>query len=203
MYLYLIRHGETDWNTVHRLQGQSDIPLNAQGIRLAQITAAAMAEIPFDRAFTSPLIRAKETARIIMGDRQAPIIEEERLKEISFGKLEGFIYDPQKGIVEAPQLVDFFEHPERYQCPEGGESITHLMKRTSGFLKELVATEAYEEETILIACHGAALRGLLSEVKQVALADFWKGGVHKNCGVTILEAHHGHVTILEEGKVYD
>ena len=138
-----------------------------------------------------------------MGDRKAPIIEEERLKEISFGKLEGFIYDPQKGIVEAPQLVDFFEHPERYQCPEGGESITHLMKRTSGFLKELLATEAYEEETILIACHGAALRGLLSEVKQVALADFWKGGVHKNCGVTILEAHHGHVTILEEGKVYD
>lgn len=202
MYLYLIRHGETDWNTVRRLQGGSDIPLNEKGIHLAQVTAEAMAEIPFHRAFTSPLIRAKETARTIMGDRQVPIIEDEHLREISFGVLEGKIYNPREGIVEAPELEDFFEHPEVYQCPENGESISHLIERTGEFMKELVHTPEYEEETILISCHGAALRGLLSYVKHGELKDFWKGGVHKNCGVTILEARKGSITILEEGRVY-
>lgn len=202
MYLYLIRHGETDWNTVRRLQGGSDIPLNEQGIRLAQMTAEAMKDIPFHRIFTSPLIRAKETARIIKGDRDIPVIEDQRLREISFGVLEGKIYNPQKGIVEAPQLENFFEHPERYQCPEEGESIPHLLERTADFLQELVHTPDYEEETILISCHGAALRGLLASVKHVELKDFWKGGVHKNCAVTMLEVHHGIITILEEAKNY-
>ena len=202
MYLYFIRHGETDWNTVRRLQGGSDIPLNEQGIRLAQMTAEAMKDIPFHRIFTSPLIRAKETARIIKGDRDIPVIEDQRLREISFGVLEGKIYNPQKGIVEAPQLEKFFEHPEQYQCPEEGESIPHLLERTADFLQELVHTPSFEEETILISCHGAALRGLLASVKHVELKDFWKGGVHKNCAVSILEAHHGVITILEEGKMY-
>ncbi len=202
MYLYLIRHGETDWNTVRRLQGGSDIPLNEKGVQLAQITGEAMRDISFHRAFTSPLIRAKETARIIMGDRPVPVTEDERLREISFGVLEGKIYNPEKGIIEAPQLEDFFEHPEQYQCPEEGESISQLLARTGEFLQELVHTEEFEDETILIACHGAALRGLLAFVKHTELKDFWKGGVHKNCGVTILEAHKGVITILEEGKIY-
>ena len=202
MYLYFIRHGETDWNTVRRLQGGSDIPLNAQGIRLAQITGEAMKDIPFHRIFTSPLIRAKETACIIWGDREIPVIEDQRLREISFGVLEGKIYNPQKGIVDDPQLEKFFEHPESYQCPEGGESISHLIERTGDFLQELVHTKAYEEETILVSCHGAALRGLLAGVKEMELKDFWKGGVHKNCAVTILEVYDGVITILEEGKIY-
>ena len=67
MDIYIIRHGETEWNTLRRLQGRSDTELNEVGIRLAEITAEALAEIPFDIAFSSPLKRAYKTAEIIVG----------------------------------------------------------------------------------------------------------------------------------------
>ena len=58
MRIYLIRHGETEWNTRHLLQGATDIPLNQNGVEVARITAEALKDVPFDVVFTSPLKRA-------------------------------------------------------------------------------------------------------------------------------------------------
>lgn len=66
MKLYLIRHGETDWNKEFKIQGSSDIELNEYGRELAFITREGLRHIPFDIAYTSPLKRAKETAEIIL-----------------------------------------------------------------------------------------------------------------------------------------
>ena len=69
MRLYIIRHGETPWNTQLRLQGQTDIELNEKGRALAEVTARAMRGIPFDMVITSPLVRARETADIVLEHR--------------------------------------------------------------------------------------------------------------------------------------
>ena len=86
MKLYIIRHGETVWNTEGRLQGIADIELNENGIRLARVTARGMADIPFDLAITSPLKRARQTAELVLGERKVPILEDSRLEEITFGE---------------------------------------------------------------------------------------------------------------------
>ena len=65
MKLYIIRHGQTEWNKQKRLQGRSDIPLNEYGIQLARETKAGLKDVKFDLAFTSPLQRAKKTAEIL------------------------------------------------------------------------------------------------------------------------------------------
>ena len=65
MQIYLIRHGETDWNKANRIQGQVDIPLNDYGIRLAEETAEALKDVPFEAIFCSPYDRARKTADII------------------------------------------------------------------------------------------------------------------------------------------
>ena len=65
MKIYLIRHGETEWNKECRLQGQTDIELNEYGRELAAITSEALKDIPFEIIFHSPLNRAEETARIL------------------------------------------------------------------------------------------------------------------------------------------
>ena len=65
MKIYLIRHGETDWNKLRRLQGQADIPLNEFGRQLARETDPALRDVPFDRIYTSPLKRARETAELV------------------------------------------------------------------------------------------------------------------------------------------
>ena len=68
MKIYMIRHGETDWNKKRKLQGQVDIPLNEFGKLLAKETAPALADVPFAVCYTSPLKRAAETARLVLGD---------------------------------------------------------------------------------------------------------------------------------------
>lgn len=73
MMLYIVRHGETDWNRLRRVQGHTDIPLNDYGRHLARETAEGMKDIQIDLAYTSPLRRAEETAEIILGSREIPL----------------------------------------------------------------------------------------------------------------------------------
>lgn len=198
----MIRHGETDWNVVRRLQGRADIPLNEEGRRLARITSKALEDVDFSVIYTSPLLRAKETATIIKADRDIPMIEEERIQEISFGIYEGYHCGKDNYDIPDPAFIYFFEKPECYHPPQGAESIEHLCKRTTEFLQELVHNKAMEKETVLISTHGAALRGLLSSINMGGIENFWKGGVHKNCAVTILDVNDGQISLLEEGKIY-
>ena len=89
MRLYIMRHGETDWNKIKQLQGKSDVPLNDFGRMLARKTAEALEKVPFDLVITSPLSRARETALIVKGEREIPLIEDARIEEMSFGIYEG------------------------------------------------------------------------------------------------------------------
>ena len=66
MLLYIVRHGETPWNRQRRLQGQADIPLNENGVALARQTGEALRGVPFDLCFSSPLLRAMQTADAIL-----------------------------------------------------------------------------------------------------------------------------------------
>ena len=203
MKIYIIRHGETDWNKVRRLQGRSDIPLNEEGRRLARITGEALSSVTFRCIYTSPLRRAKETAMLVKGDRQIDVIEDERLQEISFGIYEGHCCAKDNYEIPDPDFMNFFTRPDQYHPPEGAESIEELCARTTDFLQELVHTTQYgAEDAILLSTHGAALRGLLSSVEKTDIAHFWQGGVHKNCAVTILDVTDGIITLVVEGKTY-
>lgn len=199
MKLYLVRHGQTDWNRARKLQGCTDIPLNEYGRYVAELTREGLKEVAFDVAFTSPLIRAKETAEIILKDRNVPIIEEERIIEVNFGAYEG-----EDFRLGDENLQNFFARPELYYPVNGSESMESILERTGTFLSELYANPKYQDSTILITTHGAALCGLLCNIKKWEIADFWKGGLHKNCGLSIVEVTDGVPKILEEAMiVYD
>ena len=202
MRLYIIRHGETEWNVKRRFQGRSDIPLNEEGRRRARITAEALEDVPFSRIYTSPLKRAYETAMIIKGVRDIPVMTEPRIIEISFGEYEGLCCGKKDYNIPDPEFMNFFDRPEAYKPPRGAEGIEELKARTADFLAEIVHNKDMEGDTILVSTHGAALRGLLSNINHVALRDFWKGGVHKNCAVTIVDVKDGQAVITEEGKTY-
>lgn len=202
MLIYIIRHGETEWNTKKLLQGATDIPLNENGIEVAELTAAALRDVPFDMIFTSPLQRAEQTAQIIRADRQIPIVEEPRLQEISFGPYEGCCCSREGYNIPDPEFIRFFTDPARYIPPEGGESIPDLIRRTKDFLQELIHTKEYQDKTILLSAHGAVVKGLLFGMGGEDLKDFWKGGVHKNCAVSILETTEGKLSLLQENVIY-
>ncbi len=202
MKLYIIRHGETEWNVKRRFQGRSDIPLNEEGRRLARITSDALRDVDFTRIYTSPLKRAYETAMIMKGDRDIPVMTEQRIIEISFGVYEGLCCGKENYNIPDPEFMNFFDRPEAYKPPQGAESIEELRERTADFLQEIVHNKDMENDTILVSTHGAALRGLLSCINHIDIGDFWKGGVHKNCAVTTVEVRDGQAVIIEEGKTY-
>lgn len=202
MRLYLIRHGETDWNTVKRLQGVTDIPLNENGEQLAKITGEGMKEIPFDLIFTSPLKRAYRTAELIRGDREIPIIKEERIREICFGDYEGLVSRSEGYSIPDPDFKFFFTKTDCYRTPPNGESVEALLHRTGEFLEELKNREDLQDQTILISSHGAAVRAMLSHIEQCDIAHFWGNGVHKNCGVSCVELVQGTYHVLWENRIY-
>ena len=202
MKLYLIRHGETEWNTYKKLQGITDIPLNENGEALAKVTGEGMKDIPFDVIFTSPLKRAYRTAELVRGDREIEIIPEERIREICFGDCEGHIYKEEGYNMPVPDFNFFFTQTDCYKTPPNGESIESLLERTKDFLDELKSRKELQDKTILISSHGAAVRAMLSNIEKCDIAHFWGPGVHKNCGVSCVELIDGEYQILWENKIY-
>ena len=199
MRLYMMRHGQTDWNKKHLWQGRTDIPLNENGRYVAELTREGMKDIPFDIAFCSPLCRAKETAEIVLKGRNIKLIEDERIIEMGFGP-----YEEKDMRYLDERMKIFFEHPEQYDVPDGAESFEEVLAREGSFLEEICSNPEYQDSTILIATHGAALRGLICAMKKSGVARFWEGGVHKNCGVTIVDVVDGKFEIIEEATIlYD
>lgn len=200
MKIYLVRHGETDWNKMGRLQGQCDVQLNEYGISLAEKTADGLAGVPFDAAFSSPLCRAAETARIILGKRNTPLYLDDRLKEIGFGVMEAADYNLARQNKEHP-VYKFFKTPVDYQPPEGGESFEQLYARSAEFLREKILPLEGKLETVLIVGHGAMNRSILNPLAGVPLEDFWRIAM-PNCAVSLLSLESGRFIILEESRVY-
>ena len=199
MRIYFIRHGETDWNTETRLQGRTDIPLNKNGRYVAELTRDALHDVRFDIAFTSPLERARETAEIVLQGRDVEIIDDERIIEISFGKYEG-----QTPAESDENRKLFFSRPELYEARDGAESIAEVFEREGDFLRELFANKKYQDSTVLVSTHGAALSGLLCVIKGYGAADFWKDGLHQNCGMSIVDVKDGKAEIVREAFIlYD
>ena len=203
MKLYVVRHGETVWNKLHKVQGSADIPLAENGILLAEKTGEALRNVSFDLCITSPLIRARKTAELIL-ERQSievPVIEDARIKEIDFGDLEGVVCFTDDHEYLNDQMKDFFEEPWKFERPAHGENIADILKRTGEFWEELIHDPALQDKTILIASHGCAVRALLQNVYHDP-ENFWHGCVPPNCGVNVVEVTDGHAVLLEEDKVY-
>ena len=118
--LYLMRHGQTDWNIVHKLQGRTDIPLNEKGRQMAKEACQKYQDINIDKCFCSPLQRARETAELMLEGRNISIELDDRLQEMSFGNFEG-----EENIFDKPDhpMFTLFKKPAEYVACEGAEKL--------------------------------------------------------------------------------
>jgi probable phosphoglycerate mutase len=201
MKIYAIRHGETIWNKERRLQGQMGSDLDEEGVLLAEMTAEALKDVHFDLCFSSPLIRARHTAEILLEGRETPIVEDERIMEISFGIWEGKGCGPTNMEIPEPVYRSFHKDPFGYEPPEGGETIEEVIARTGDFYRDITGREELQDKTILVATHGCAIRGILNNVYEDK-KDFWHGGVPMNCAVSMVEIKDGVETLVLDDQVY-
>jgi len=194
MRIYIVRHGETDANKNGCAQGWTDDPLNENGHLLAEITGRGMKGIHFDHCISSPLIRARDTAEIILreSDNSVQVSFDDRIKEMNFGSFEGT-------SISESQVVRFLKQPVFDHRFPDGESITDVMKRTQEFLKELIARD--DGKTYLVSTHGCALRAMLNFLYEDP-ADYWHGHVPYNCCVNIIDVKDGTAVLTGDDIIY-
>lgn len=158
---YLIRHGETEWNVKHLMQGHTDIPLNKKGELQAKEIAKKLRQIRFDAAFSSDLIRAKKTAEIITLEKKITVKTTKVLRERYFGRLEGKSWTDESGELKTlwHRLANLTDEERRIHNLENVENNDDLMNRFIPFIRELAI--AYRGKNVLIVSHGGIIRAFL------------------------------------------
>lgn len=200
MELYIMRHGETDWNKAMRMQGQVNIQLNDYGRELAVKTKEGLKDIKFDYVYSSPLDRAIETAKIVTGYEEDRIIKDERLREISFGIYEGKYPDERP-----PEFMDFFKAPDKYIAPDRAESYEQLCSRTEDFIRKVIfpLAEKEPEAKVLISGHGAMNKSLILFFKKLEIKDIWSGPFQKNCCISLINIKNSsEYQFVYENKIF-
>ncbi|MGI6036048.1 MAG: alpha-ribazole phosphatase [Limnochordia bacterium] len=161
--LYLIRHGETDFNREGRYQGRLDVELSTLGKEQAQALAHRLEKTPFTAIYASNLKRAQATAQIIAAHHELPVQVEPDLRERDFGSWEGFTFAEieERFPEEAKQWL---EDPLRTRIP-GAEDFAHLQMRVTRALERIHASHRGEEAAIIT--HGGCILAFLAHVLEL------------------------------------
>ena len=147
MILYVVRHGQTKWNLEHRCQGISDIPLTAKGIEEAKELQELVKSLDIDVVISSPLSRARETAKILV-DNKLPVNIDDRIIERDWGMNEGAKIDE----VDQIDCWDVILNTNVQNI----ERVQDFMKRVSEFLEDIKVR--YPDKKVLVVAHSAVLR---------------------------------------------
>ena len=163
--LFIIRHGETEWNRLGKYQGHADSPLTDRGRAQARAAAKAIAGEAFDAFYASDLGRAAKTAEILAEALGRRFIADKRLREQHYGLMQGH------GRARAEELdPGFFEslaegNPD--YAPRGGESRRQRHERAIGALSEIAARHA--GQSVLVVTHGGVVDSLFRETLGIPL----------------------------------
>ncbi len=178
---YFVRHGQTEWNSIRKLQGLKDSPLTQEGIEQAELLRKSIETISFTSCITSPLGRAYETAQILTC-KDVPIIQNGLLTEMSFGKAEGLEKEVFKEKFPEP-FFNLWHHADLYNPSLfDGETFESVVKRASQFLKSLHKYKAGSK--IMIIGHGMMLKVIFGIIWKHDLEKFWEDPVPLNTSIT-------------------
>jgi len=185
MMICIIRHGQTELNNRQALQGRSDHPLNVRGVAQAETAAIRLRKrgIAFDRVYSSPLIRAVQTAQIVAPG--VSVQTDERLIEMDYGPYEGMDLN-----APTPEIVTFFSDFTHNPAPEGMEPLADVVARVGAFMEELKAYRG----NILVSTHAIAMKGILEYLTPDSKGGYWSKYIG-NCAVYAVTLDKGGFTV--------
>ncbi len=180
MRLIVVRHGETLYNTDHRITGQSDIALNSIGDQQASLVGTHLAKETIDVIVSSDLQRTRATAQAIVHTRDIPIYEDSDLREIAMGEWEGFTMEE---IAERfpDTLMPWRTNAFNYGIPNGGENLQQVNARITRALT--LWQSEYPDKTVVWVTHGGFIGLLICNVLDLDIRRRWQFR-HDNASLT-------------------
>ncbi len=195
MNLILIRHGQSEWNALNQFTGWKDPDLTAKGIEEAHNAGKIISslKINFDLVFTSALIRAQNTAQIILKEINQPLstIKNQALNERNYGDLAGLNKDDARkrwGDEQVHIWRRSYDIP-----PPGGESLKDTGERVLPFFMKEILPHVCEGKNVLVAAHGNSLRSLIKFLDNISNEDIVKLEIPTGAPI--------HYVINEDGSV--
>lgn len=175
MRIYLIRHGETDYNIRQCYYGRTEAMLTEEGVRQAEAFGEYFRDIHWDHVVVSPLKRAWDTAMLAAGSRREVFIPEDRLMEQDFGIFEGRTY--KEICKEYPaEMAAWNADFAHYRIP-GGESFSQVRER----VEEWVGTIERTEGNMLVVAHKGTLGHMLAALLGLPLEGYWNFVFDQGC----------------------
>lgn len=197
MKLYIVRHGETQWNKMHILQGQLDSPLTEKGIGGAEKIKEALEKIEFKSVYTSQQKRAIDTAEIILAEKDKNYIIDNNIAEMAYGDWQGKSKEEICSNEEYKDMYfNYFQKPEDYVPVAGGEKFEDVLKRAEEFL-DRVKREHSDDEAALAVTHGVFIKAIFNLIKKRNIKEFWDRPFITNCSISVLEIDDD-IRILKE-----
>jgi len=168
--IYFVRHGETLWNAIMKIQGHSDILLSDRGREQAGMLSQRLAGEKIHYFYSSDLARAYETARIIAQPHGMDVITTPALREMNFGVWEGMTV---REIEEAypGQIKSLWNKPLDMHIPQG-ENLSEMAERCVNEVKKII--EKHDGETVLVVAHGGAIRAIICSALGINLNEQWR-----------------------------
>ena len=164
MDILLIRHGETHYNTEHRIYGHAQIPLNERGKQQAQAVAARLAHTKIDAIYSSDLTRAYATAQSIATPHQLTVHTDAGIREVDVGHWE-HLTEADVATTFAREYAEFRTRPGEVPYL-GGESFQQVQQRAMHVLARCMHTHA-QAQTICIVCHAGTISALVCAILEV------------------------------------
>ncbi|MYB22982.1 MAG: histidine phosphatase family protein [Chloroflexi bacterium] len=202
---YLVRHGETDWNRARRIQGQSDIPLNARGRRQIAALGRRLNGTSFAAVYASDLSRTMQSARLLVDGSDPQVLATPELREFSYGEWEGLTIAEVEAR-DADRLSRRLSGRSEDFAGPGGENTFDVLERVRRFHAETAQRHA-PDEAVLVVGHGGSLRALLVCLLDLPPEHFWRVrldvaalsivGTYPETGVLELWNDTGHLDDLD------
>lgn len=196
MRLYLLRHGETDWNAEQRAQGQSDVELNHTGRRQARDLAKALKSAPLAAVYSSPLKRAYLTATVIAAEHGLPVQVLSDLMELNQGELDGLL--PEEMRQRHDHVLRRWNAGATSLKLPGGESMDELQERAWGAIQEIYSL--HPADGVAVVGHNLAILSIICTAIGVPLASFHR--LRQDTGsLSVLDINRERNTLLRFNDV--
>jgi len=187
--IFLIRHGESEFNAKKIVQGHIDTDLTPAGIVQSRLAGEYLKEFNIKKVISSDLRRAYKTATIISDILNLSVEKDKRIREMSFGEWEGKSYE-HIFKTDYDKFNNWLKNPVACPLPSQ-EEITNFEKRLKSFYKYLLTLK---ENTILVVGHGGSIQGLLCIACQMSMENLWSLK-HSNTGISLIVLYENRVSI--------